>query len=156
MCEDQYKKKNIKIPHFFSNKKKIEKKRFRKIQQFIYIFHQKIQMVIVKTLQPEIQFGTQKAPSQDLDKLSAKGSFFKSPTTKAMKLEKEHFDITDGLRAMDNLEGENGEAGLRLLLHLSRRNDGNVPKEHIQVSRGSCAWQRQCREAEGWDGAAWT
>lgn len=63
--------------------------------------------------------------------MSAKGIFFKTllPTTKGMKLEKEHFDITDGLRAMDNL-GEKGEAGPRLLLlHLFRRNDGNVSKE---------------------------
>lgn len=58
-------------------------------------------MVIVKILWPEIQFGSQKDPSQDLKKLSAKGIFFKSPTTKAMKLEKEHFDVSDGLRAME-------------------------------------------------------
>lgn len=60
-----------------------------------------------------------------------------------MKLQKKHFDITDGLRAMDNL-GEKGEAGPRLLLlHLFRRNDDNVSKEHNPVSstsRESCAW----------------
>lgn len=87
------------------------------------------------------------------------GIFFKSPNTKAMKLEKEHFDITDGLRAMDNL-GDKGEAGPRLVpLHLFRRNDGNVSKEHIQVSstrRESRAWRRQRTEAAVPDGAVQT
>lgn len=70
-------------------------------------------VITLKILWPEIQFGSQKVPSQDLKKLSATAIFFKSMNIKVTNLEKEHIDITDGARAMDNL-GETGEDTLQI------------------------------------------
>lgn len=74
-----------------------------------------------------------------------------------MKLEKEHFDIIDGLRAMDNL-GESREVGPDFCCFIfSEEMMVMFPRSTSKPAARaeSRAWQRQCMEAVGLDGAVW-